>query len=104
MVRPLPSRWDRNYREVGGYLHPFHTSISWQGLTDLGGGGMDPDALEEQLAEMEKRLDDMPVAQRDMMERILKPQIERLRDMLGGAPIEIVVTRLDVNVDPPGGP
>lgn len=93
-----------DYREVDGYLHPFRTSISWQGLTDLGADGMDPDELEEQLAEMEKRLEDMPAAQRGMVERMLRPQIERLRDMLGGAPMEIIVTRLDANVEPPTGP
>ncbi len=93
-----------DYRDVDGYLHPFHTSISWEGLTDLGAGGMDPAELEQQFQEMEKRLADMPAAQRAMMERMLKPQIERLRDMLGGAPMEIIVTRLEANVDPPGGP
>jgi hypothetical protein len=93
-----------DYREVDGYLHPFRTSISWQGLMDVGADGMDPSELEQQLDEMEERLADMPEAQRGMMERMIKPQMERLREMLGGAPMEIIVTRLEANVDLPGGP
>ena len=92
-----------DYRNVEGYLHPFRTSISWGGLMDLGADGMDPAELEQQLEEMEEQLEDMPADQRALMERMLKPQIERLRDMPGGAPMEIIVTRLEANVDPPGG-
>ena len=93
-----------DYREVDGYLHPFRTSIAWQGLSAMAPDGMDPAELEQQLAEMEERLAEMPEAQRGMMERMIGPQIERLREMLGGAPMEIIVTRLEANVDPPGGP
>ncbi len=93
-----------DYREVDGYLHPFRTSISWQGLTSMAPDGMDPTELEQQLEEMETRLADMPEAQRGMMERMIRPQIERLKDMLGGAPMEIIVTRLEANVDPPSSP
>jgi hypothetical protein len=93
-----------DYRDIDGYLHPFRTSISWQGLTAMVPDGMDSSELEQQLEEMETRLADMPTAQRGMVERMLKPQIERLRDMLDGAPMEIIVTKLEANVAPPGGP
>ena len=90
-----------DYRDVEGMLHPFLTSIAMEGMMDAIGGG-DPDELRSQLEEMERQLESMTGPGRDMAERMMGPQIERLRDMLGGAPMEIRVTSIRANVDPPG--
>lgn len=97
-VTQLVSMLD-DYREVNGYLHPFRSSVSWEGLIELLANGQDLAEMERQLAEMEQRLQNAPPAQRSLFENMLEP----LRDMLSGAPMETIVTRLEVNVDPPGG-
>ncbi len=86
-----------DYREVDGYLHPFHVSVDLGGLLTVGPAGVDLDEVRAELDQLEARLDQVPPAQRDFIERMLLP----LRDTLAGAPIEIVVTRLQANVDPP---
>jgi len=86
-----------DYREVEGYLHPFRTSVSWDGLIRLMSDGRGVAEMERELAELEQRLSEVPPAQREMIEQMLEP----MRNMLSGAPMETIVTRLEANVDPP---
>ncbi len=88
-----------DYREVDGYLHPFDISVDLGGLLNVGPFGANLEEVRAQLDQLEARLDQVPPAQRDFVERLIQP----LRATLDGAPIEIVATRLSVNVDPPRG-
>jgi hypothetical protein len=94
-----------DYREVGGYLHPFKTRMISKGF--LGAVDLDQEELKAQLEEMRKQLASMPEAQRAMMESMLGPQIERLESMLssgeGDMEMVITVTDLKVNAGPPRG-
>lgn len=86
-----------DYREVDGYMHPFRSAVSWEGLIEMMTNGQNAAELERELAVAEQQLANAPPAQR----AILEPMLESLRDMLSGAPMETIVTRLEANVDPP---
>jgi len=88
-----------DYRDVSGYMHPFRSVIAWDGLIEIITNGQSLADLEQQLAQLEDQLRNAPPAQRELFEPLLTP----LRQMLSGAPMEVIVTRLEVNVDPPGG-
>jgi hypothetical protein len=94
-----------DYREVGGYLHPFRTRMISKGL--LGAVDVDQEQLRSQLEEMRKQLASMPEAQRAMLESMMGPQMERLESMLsspdGDMEMLITVTDLKVNAGPPRG-
>ena len=93
-----------DYREVEGYLHPFVTRTVTQGL--MGATDLDPEEVRAQLAELRSQLENVPEAQRAMVEGMLGAQIERLEGMLdekGGMEMTITVKNLQVNQGPPGG-
>ena len=92
-----------DYRTVSGYLHPFLISLE----TDGAAPGVSEAEMEEArrgLAELEREMENMPEAQRAMMERMMGDQIQMLREMVegGGLQLEIRVTDLQVNAGPPG--
>jgi len=92
-----------DYREVDGYLHPFVTHTSTQGVVEA--ADLDREEIQAQLDEMRAQLANMPEAQRAMVEQMMSAQIERLEGMLGseGAmEMTITVTELKVNAGPPG--
>jgi hypothetical protein len=93
-----------DYREVDGYLHPFVTRTTTEGVLEA--ADIDREELQAQLEGMRAQLDNMPEAQRAMVEGMLKPQIEQLEGMLGGGgamEMTITVKNLEVNAGPPGG-
>jgi len=95
-----------DYREVGGMLYPFTTRIQTTGMAEL--MDISPDQLEEmqsQMEEMTAQMERMPAAQREMMERMMGDQLDRLRDMLtsGAMAMTVTVVELRVNEGPPGG-
>jgi hypothetical protein len=94
-----------DYRDVDGFLYPFRTRTIAGGMFEA--ADVDQEELRQQLAEMRKQLDDMPQAQRAMMEQMMGPQIEKLEEMLGGSEggmeVVLTVTDLKVNSGPPGG-
>ncbi len=94
--------FQEDFREVDGYLHPFVTRVITQGA--MGAADMDQDQLRAQLAQMKAQMENIPEAQRAMMERMLGPQIEALEASLGGEGMEMTMTvsKLEVNAGPPG--
>jgi hypothetical protein len=91
-----------DYREVGGYLHPFLTVME----VTMGEGGMDPAELAEarrSLEEFQRQLEQMPPEQRRMMEEMMGEQIRAFEGMLSGEPMltEVRVTEILVNQGPP---
>jgi hypothetical protein len=103
-LRPVSLRMRfSDYREVGGYLHPFVTAIE----TEMPEGQLSDEELEEArqaLDEVRHQLEQAPAAQREMMERMMGDQIRMLEDLVAGEGIriEMRVTDLRVNEGPPG--
>ncbi len=87
-----------DYREVEGMLHPFLITVSLEGAIP---GMSEGDMLElrQQMEEMEQQLADMPESQRAMVERMMKPQMERLEQMMGGGGMEVTIQTLEVRVN-----
>lgn len=89
-------------RDVSGMLIPHRTVVQIDGIQ----GMIDPE-MQAQLAEMERQLAALPADQRQMMERMLGPQMEQIRAMMGGAAsgggmnIEVTVSEVRVNTGPP---
>lgn len=90
-----------DYREVDGYVHPFRTRTITQGLMEA--VDMDPDEARAQLEQLKVQLDNMPQAQRAMMEGMLRSQIDRLEEMLEGGEMEITITVKEIKVNTGGG-
>jgi len=86
-----------DYTDVAGYLHPLRSAMSWDGLNNLMGSDRDPAELQQQLTDLEERIQNAPAAQRIMLQRMVAP----LREMLVGEPVVTDITRLEANVDPP---
>jgi hypothetical protein len=61
---------------------------------------MDPQML-AQLDEMERQLADLPPDQREMMERMLGPQMEQIRQMMAGGDdaMTVEITVVDVSIN-----
>lgn len=85
-----------NYLPIEGLLIPYRTVIQIDGL----GAAIDPE-MRAQLEEMERELEALPPDQRAMMERMLGPQMEQIRQMMdgGGDSMTMEVTVLDVAVN-----
>lgn len=94
----------RDYREVEGFYHPFRMEVSITGLST----GMSEEEMEEARQKMEEyqaRLEEMPEQQRAMMEKMVAPQMEKLREMLQSGRMDFTVTvkSLEVNTPPSEG-
>ncbi len=90
-----------DYREINGMYHPFRIVIEADGIMGPGGASEEDMAeAQESLAELEKNLEDMSDQERAMVERMMGPQMERLREMIGTGKlkIEMVVTAIEPNV------
>jgi len=88
-----------DYREIEGMLHPFLISVLVEGaVPGMSDGEMED--LREQMAEMEKQLAEMPESQRAMVEGMMKPQMERLEQMMGGGGMEVTIETKEVRVNP----
>ena len=68
-----------DYREVDGYMHPFVTRMLTRGMMQA--ADLDQAEIEAQLAQLRAQLDQIPEAQRAMVEGMLNAQIERLESM-----------------------
>jgi len=86
-----------DYRSVDGYLHPFVTRSRAEGVMEA--SDMDPDEVRAQLQQLRAQLDNMPDAQRAMMEGMLGSQIERMEAMLEEGAMEVTITVKDVKVN-----
>lgn len=90
-----------DYRQVNGMYHPFRMLIEADGFMGPGGASEEDMAeARESLAELEKSFEEMSDQERAMVERMMGPQMERLREMVGTGKlkIEMVVTSIEPNV------
>jgi len=93
-----------DYREAEGYLHPFVTRTVMEGMMEA--ADLDEAEIRAQLDQMRAQLENIPQAQRAMVEGMLGAQIERLEKMLeGDGAMEMTITVKDIKVNqgPPGG-
>jgi hypothetical protein len=93
-----------DYRTVDGFVHPFRVVTEM----DLAQAGLSPEEVAEAregMEELRRQLEQVPEAQRAMMEQMMGEQLERLEQMVAGEAIEVelVVTDLQVNAGPPDG-
>lgn len=105
-TRPVTiEKIDADFRTVPGssLYEPYRQVVKMDGM-------MDPAQQAEmrkaqaQMAEMEQQLASMPESQRAMMERMMGPQLETMRNMAagGGFEMEIAVDRIAVNPEGEG--
>jgi hypothetical protein len=91
-----------DYREVSGMLIPHRTVISITGL----GEAIDPETR-AQFEQMQRELENMPPAQRRMVESMMADQLAQFNAMMegGDAPmtVEVTVNEVRVNTGAPGG-
>ena len=89
-----------DFRDVEGLVIPHRTVMNIEGF----GAMIDPE-MQAQLAEMERQLAALPADQRQILERMLGPQMEQIRQMMAGGggamTTEITVTDVRVNAGPP---
>jgi hypothetical protein len=88
-----------DYREVDGYMHPWVTRTLTRGMMQA--ADLDPAEIQAQIAQLRAQLDQVPEAQRALVEGMLNAQIERLESMLGSEDgnmeMTITVTEIIVN-------
>ncbi|MBA7494494.1 hypothetical protein ES702_05070 [subsurface metagenome] len=87
-----------DFRKVNGMRIAYRTVVTI--------GGMVPELSPEEeqemrksLEEMQRQLEQMPPAQRKMVEKMMKPQMEMMQQALGGGGMEIVTTVKQVKVN-----
>lgn len=88
----------KDYRNFEGLLVPYLTEVSIDGA----GAAMTPEEEEElrqNIAEMEKELAQMPEGQRQMIEQMMRPQMEAMKNLLEGDGILQTVRVKDVKVN-----
>ncbi|HSJ07820.1 MAG TPA: hypothetical protein VK936_14035 [Longimicrobiales bacterium] len=79
-----------DYRTTDGLLHHWRTTMVTEGVMEAAGmSAADREKARQQLAEMEKQMETMPAAQRQMMERMMAGQMDRLREMVESGTLEI---------------
>ncbi len=94
-----------DFRTVPGtqLREPYRRLMNISGMLD--GGDMEQVAqAQEQMAEMEKQMASMPAEQREMMEKMMGPQLETIRKLAetGGIETEIVVESITPNPEAHG--
>jgi len=93
-----------DYRDVEGYLHPFVTSID----LDLASSGISEEELAQAqagMAELQRQLEQMPEAQREMVRGMMQEQLQAMEAVLAGEGVEVELRVLDLQVNngPPAG-
>ena len=93
-----------DYREVEGYLHPFVTAVEM----DLASSGISEDELAQArtgMAELQRQLQEMPEAQRQMVQGMMQEQLQAMEAVLAGEGLELELRVLDLQVNngPPAG-
>jgi hypothetical protein len=93
-----------DYRDVQGMMHPFRTVMRTTGLSPRVSQA-EMEEARRSMAELEAQMKSMPAAQRQMMERMVRPQMEQFQAMLDGEAMEVTieVTELRVNQGTPTG-
>lgn len=89
-IHPVTSQIDMgDYREIEGMLFPFRTAVTIEGL----GAAIDPE-MRAQFEEMQRELEEMPEAQRRMVESMMAEQLEQFRALMEGEETGMSVTVL----------
>ena len=91
---------DTDYRKVSGsnLYEAYHQVTTMSGVLDE----KQQKQLQEaqvQMAEMEKQLASMPEGQRQMVENMMRPKIEMMKQMAAGGGMEIVTEIVDIKVN-----
>lgn len=91
-----------DYRSEQGLLLPHRTLVRMEGL----GAAIDPD-MRAELDQMRRQLEELPAAQRAMVEEMFRGQIEQMEALLSGGDdaamtVEVAVVEVRVNQGPPG--
>lgn len=86
----------QDYREVEGLLHPFRTTVRVEGMVDP--------QMQGQIRQMKQQMEQLPEAQRKMMEQMLQGQMGQLMNAIGddgSMTFDGTVRELRVNAGPP---
>jgi len=94
---------DTDFRKVPGsnLYEAYHQVMTMTGVLDE----KQQQQLQEaqvQMAEMEKQLASMPEGQRQMVENMMRPKIEMMKQMAAGGGMEIVTEIIDIKVNSVG--
>ncbi len=87
-----------DYRNVEGMWIPYRTTL----IIEIGDDLIGPEEREQarqQLAQMERQLEQMPEEQRAMMEQMMGGRIDQIRGMLEGERMEWVINVREVKVN-----
>ncbi len=85
-----------DYRNIEGLLIPFKTVMKVPGLFD----SVSEEEMEQArrgMEEFEKQLEQLPESQREMIEAQVRPQLERLREILESGTFTLEVEEVKVN-------
>jgi hypothetical protein len=85
-----------DWRRIDGFAYPFRTTSQTEGL-----GMMSGRATEEieAMDEIERNIEQLPEAQREMAREALKAQVEGARRSAAGGGFDIVVVVKNLNVN-----
>ena len=101
-ARPLTiEKLDTDYRNVpdSNLYESFKQSMRIGGLMDAAQDAQMKEA-QQQMAEFEQQMAEMPASQRQMMERMMGPQLETMRQMANGGAFETETTIEEIRVVP----
>jgi hypothetical protein len=93
-----------DYRSVEGMLHPFRTTLRMEGIAEAANiSDKDLEKARASLDKLEADMAKMSDSQRQMMQRVMGGQLEKLRALVqsGGTEMQMEVTELHVNAGPP---
>jgi hypothetical protein len=90
----------QDYRDDQGIFLPYRTVVRMDGLA----AAIDPE-MRAELEELQRQLDELPEAQRAMVEEMFAGRMEQMQSLLGGEDggmtVEMVVLDVRVNQGPP---
>lgn len=87
-----------DYRDVEGMMHPFVMGVSVEGM-DAALSPAERQAARRQLEAVERKMEEMSEQQRQMMENMMGPRLEKLRQMLDSGTMETTIRVKSVEVE-----
>lgn len=98
-TRPISVRARfRDYRDVEGMMHPFRMEVSVEGMT----AALSPaerQAARQQLQALEARMEQMTEQEREMMEGMMGPQLQKFRQMLDSGTLDTTIRVQSLEVE-----
>lgn len=88
----------RDYREVEGMMHPYVMDVSVEGM-DAALSPTEREAARQQLEKLEQQMDQMSDQQREMMQGMMGPQLNKLREMVESGTMETTIRVTNVEVE-----